>query len=99
MKYKIVNSPSVKTDVEKAVYYYRNISPVLAKQFIERIREAKIYIEQIPLGFQEKYKNVRTLLLKQFPYHIHYIIDDTNAQIIILAIIHAYQKPTDFSKR
>jgi len=42
---------------------------------------------------------VRTVLLKQFPYHIHYLIDDDKKQIVVLAIIHAYKNPADFSGR
>ncbi len=97
MNYAFVNLPAVKAEITEATSYYKKISPELAKQFLFRIREAKAYIAQAPLGFQIKYKHVRTLLLKQFPYHIHYHIDDTQKQIIILAIIHAYKNPTDYS--
>jgi hypothetical protein len=64
-----------------------------------RIREAKEYILQVPFGFQIKYKEVRTLILKQFQYHIHYIINTSSNEIIILAIIHAYKNPEDYSIR
>ncbi len=99
MSYSFVNSPTVKADITNAVDYYRNINPELAKQFLFRIREAKTYIALYPQGFQVKYKEVRTLLLKQFPYHIHYLIDDERKQIVILAIIHAYKNPKDYSAR
>lgn len=99
MSYSFVNRPSVKADITNAVDYYKSINPQLATQFLFRIREAKSYIALMPLGFQVKYKEVRTLVLKQFPYHIHYLIDDTKQQIIILAIIHAYKNPQDYSGR
>ncbi len=99
MKYKISHRPEVKSDIIKAVDYYKNINPELAKEFLYRIREAKEYIIQVPFGFQIKYKEVRTLLLKQFPYHIHYIIDTSTNEIIILAIIHAYKNPADYTGR
>ena len=99
MNYSFVIRPAVKTDISEAVEYYKNISPDLARQFILRIREAKDYVARSPLGFQLKYNQVRTLLLKQFPYHIHFIIDDSKMQIIILAVIHAYRNPIDYSKR
>ncbi len=99
MNYKFVNRASVKTDIHNAVHYYKTISPNLAKQFLFRIREAKVYIARSPLGFQIKYKNVRTLLLKQFPYHIHYLFDDVKQRIIILAIVHAYKNPEDYLNR
>ena len=98
MSYSFVNSPAVKTDIIEVVSYYKNINPQLAKQFLFRLREAKTYIAASPKSFEIKYKIVRTLLLKQFPYHIHYLINDAEKQIIILAIIHAYKNPKDYSK-
>ena len=99
MIYSFVNRPAVKVDIINAADYYKNISPELAKQFLFRVREAKTFIARTPLGFQIKYNNVRTLLLKQFPYHIHYLIDDSQKQIIVLAVIPAYKNPQDYSIR
>ncbi len=99
MIYKIVNRSEVKSDILSAVSYYKKINPKLPKQLVFRIREAKTAILRTPYGFQIKYKNVRTLLLKQFPYHIHYLIDEPKRQIIILALIHSYKKPQDYSLR
>jgi plasmid stabilization system protein ParE len=97
MKYTFVNRPSVKLDIIEAVGYYKKINTALAHQFLFRIREAKFFIGKNTLVFEIKYKNVRTLLLKQFPYHIHYIVDIDKSQIIILAIIHAYRNPKDYT--
>jgi len=99
VSYSFVNRPAVQADIINAVSYYKAVSPQLARQFLFRIREAKKYIDRSPLAFEVKYKNVRTLLLKQFPFHIHYIIDDSEKQIVILAIVHAYRNPTDYSIR
>ncbi len=99
MNYKIVNRPAVRADVENAVDYYKNIDMKLAQQFLFRIREARKYLADSPFSFQTKYRNVRTLLLKQFPYHIHYLVDSDNKLIIILAIIHSYKNPVDYSNR
>ncbi len=99
MSYRFVYSPGVKSDIIDATDYYKKINPQLAGMFLFRIREAKTHIAKTPLGFQIKYKEVRTLMLKQFPYHIHYLIDDNLKQIIFLAIIHAYKNPKDYSGR
>lgn len=66
---------------------YYPINPKLAEDFLDRIEEAKQIILNSPKGFEEKYKNVRTVLLKQFPYHVYYTIDGN--KIIILGILHA----------
>ena len=99
LSYRLVNRPSVETDIKEAVDFYKNISPKLALRFLFRIREAKATIALYPLMFQERYKNVRTVLIKQFPYQMHYLVDDLNRTIIILAIIHAYKNPLDYSER
>ena len=74
MSYTFVNQPAVATDIINTTHYYKSINPELAKQFLFRIREAKVHIARSPLGFQVKYKEVRTLLLKQvsIPYSLPY---------------------------
>ncbi|MCW2120609.1 plasmid stabilization system protein ParE [Flavobacterium sp. 7A] len=71
----------------------------MAIAFLDRIDEAKKHIADFPTSFQIKYKNVRTVLLKQFPYHVHYIINETKKQIVVLAVIYAYRNPKDYSNR
>lgn len=99
MSYTFVNKPALNYDIESIVDYYKNVNPKLALAFLDRVEEAKKYILDYPLAFQIKYKNIRTTLLEQFPYHIHYIVDDSKKQIVVLAIIHAYRNPKDYSKR
>lgn len=99
MKFEIVNAKKIESDLLDIVEYYKEINPKLAKEFISRMKEASVYILKAPFSFQIKYKNVRTVLLKQFPYHIHYILNEENNQIVILAVIHSYRNPQDYSKR
>lgn len=99
MNFRFVHRPKVKSDILAAIDYYKEINPQLPKQFLLRIREAKIRIAQSPEAFQIKYNEVRTVLLNQFPYHIHYLIEGSKGQIIILAIIHSHQNPQDYSLR
>ena len=99
MSYRFVSKPTVTFDIEAIVSYYKNIFPDVVDAFLDRLEEAKKYISNYPVAFQVKYKNVRTLLLKQFPYHIHYIVDESKQQIIILAVVHAYKYPNYYSDR
>jgi hypothetical protein len=75
MKYKFVNRPLVKIDLQKAREYYKNISPKLAKNFLFRIREAKKYISLNPEGDDVMYNKIRMHKIYQFPYHLHYYVD------------------------
>ena len=99
MKFTIINIPQVTGDLQAIVDFYTEISPKLPKQFIQQLRFGVRQILKTPYGCQVKYKNVRTLLIHQFPYHIHYYIDEKLTQIVVLAVIHSYRKPQDYSKR
>jgi plasmid stabilization system protein ParE len=93
MSYTFVNKLTVTNDIEDIVDYYASINPELATAFLDQIEIAKKYIADFPEAFQIKYKNVRTVLLEQFPYHIHYILNDAKKQIVVLGVIHAYRNP------
>ena len=99
MKFTIINIPQVTEDLQAIVDFYTEISPKLPKQFIQQLRFGVRQILKTPYGYQVKYNNVRTLLIHQFPYHIHYYIDEKLTQIVVLAVIHSYRKPQDYSKR
>ena len=96
MNYLVENRPRVYDDIIDAVDYFFSINPKLAEDFLDRIEEAKQSILNTPKGFVVKYSKVRTILLKQFDYHIYYIIEEN--KIIILAILHAHIGEEKISK-
>lgn len=88
MSSRFENRPRVYDDIAQALEYYLPISIELAEKFLESIELAKIRIANSPKGFEVKYANIiRTVLLKPFPYHLHYIFE--NQKIVIVAILHA----------
>ena len=72
MNYTFVNKPAVTYDIEDIVDYYASINPELTTALLDRLEEAKKYIADFPEAFQIKYKNVRTVLLKQCVSHSLY---------------------------
>jgi len=38
-------------------------------------------------------------LLKQFPYHLHYFLDEEQNQIVVIAVEFAKRENLDFSER
>ena len=87
----------VEEDIIEITEYYLTISSELAERFLNQLEKAEEAISRQPQGFEVKYKNVRTFLLKSFPYHIHYIIDNQN--IVVIAVAHAKQENLDYSNR
>jgi len=52
---------------------------------------------EFPEAYEIRYLNVRIKPIKQFPFNIHYLIEDNT--LIILAIVHSYKKPTSYLTR
>jgi plasmid stabilization system protein ParE len=87
MSFEFLYEDRVDDDIDDALDYFASKNPKLTDDFLDRIEEAKQTILNSPKGFEVKHPDIRTVLLKQFDYHIYYTIDGD--KIIILAILHA----------
>ena len=97
MKFRITSKLLVKQDLQEAIDYYKQITPRLATEFLQRIREAKNRIAENPFADDIMYKDIRMHMVSQFPYHIHSLVDENLKQIIIIAIAFAKRDNLDFS--
>jgi len=42
----------------------------------------------MPTAYAMRYRNIRIAHTKVFPYNIHFYIDETKAQVVIIGIVH-----------
>lgn len=99
MSYRIVHRPAVEDDVACAIGYYKRKSPQLADRFLQALRETSSYLNHYPKAFMVRYRQVRTLPLLDFPFIVHYIVDDEMEEVVILAVCHASRNFADFFDR
>jgi len=99
MKYRSRISSLAKKDLKDAVKWYDERKKGLGKQLILKVRECTATIEKNPLFFQVRYKNIHTAVLRQFPYMIHYLVDEKTNAIEIIAILHTYRSPDIWNSR
>jgi plasmid stabilization system protein ParE len=99
VSYKVVNHPAVEEDIASVLTFYKSAGKRIINEFLSRLLEVNDYLKTNPYSFQVRYKEVRLIMLKQFPFQLHYIIDEFNKSVIVLAIVHTYRKPSDFSER
>jgi hypothetical protein len=74
-------------DIYKGVDYYNKQVDGLGKRFANEIKNTVKTLKKNPF-FQIKYDNVRCLPLANFPYMIHYTINESLKLVEIFAIIH-----------
>jgi hypothetical protein len=87
MNYKIVIIDEAQVDFKKAIKWYKNINPKLAKKFNLSFKKSLALVKENPLHFQIRYSDVRIILIHKFPYLIHFTVYEK--LIVIKAIYHS----------
>ncbi|MCC6372541.1 MAG: type II toxin-antitoxin system RelE/ParE family toxin [Bacteroidia bacterium] len=98
MAFKVKLIPSAENDLREAMAYYHSIRPNLGKMFFETFLQLNNTLQTNPF-YAKKYKSVRTIALKKFPYLVHFIVDEEPQTVTIIAIIFGKGKKTTFAER
>jgi plasmid stabilization system protein ParE len=95
MEFKITISPLADVDVADAYQYYADVSLKVLKDFDIEIEASYKALEQNPF-FKVRYKNVRGLPLKNFPFIIFYTLDEVNQTVEIRSVFNTHQDPAKY---
>jgi len=87
MAYKIIVSPRAQREIENAIDYYALYSIDAPVQFITILKETYRTLEINPF-FEVRYKNVRSLKLKRFPYSLYFFINENENTVEVLSCFH-----------
>jgi plasmid stabilization system protein ParE len=87
---KLKVSSYAKRDIQRIVNYYDKINPSLVDRFLEEIDDCFAKIENLPEGYQKRYKAFRIAFLKKFSFGLYYKI--YNSEIVIAAVLHTSQR-------
>jgi len=97
MNYKLKILPRAKLDLKEiAVWYDEEVQKGLGKRFLSSVKTEMALVQNNPLIFQTKYDNNKTILVKNFPYLIHYEI--INNHIVVKAVFHTSRNPKNYPK-
>lgn len=88
----LIVEPHVEFDIDNAVEFYTSKSKSLGTRFYESARAAIRSLETHAY-YEVKYDGVRTLLIKKFPYMIHFTINEKTRIVTVLAVICCYKNP------
>lgn len=91
--YRLLFSKEAENDVDEAVLWYEEQKKGLGQQFASRLEEALYLLETSPKLYAEIYKNVRSLMLKQFPYLVFFSVSDSAKEVHIFAVVHSSRNP------
>ena len=97
MTYSIFVENTANNDVIDAVKYYESKQKGLGERFLKHWEETIDILKQNPNLYQKKYKNFRQILIKPFPYHIVYEIEQNT--IVIYKVPYGGRHPRNRFKK
>lgn len=97
MIFRLLISEDARLDLLEAILWYEDIQAGLGFDFEQSLTAAFTTINNNPLAFEQRYKQIRIYFLDRFPYGIHYLVEGTT--IYIIAIFHTSRKPTNWNSR
>lgn len=93
MAYKITVSLRAQREIENAIDYYALYSADAPGLYIAALTEAYVTLEISPF-FRIRYKNVRSLKIRNFPYSLYFIIDEDKNTVRVLSCFHNKRNPS-----
>ncbi len=88
-----------KKDIRDAALWFNFRQRGLGKRFTAQVRDKVNFICQNPHAVAVRYDEVRTVVLDDFSFMLHYSVDDNQKQIIISAVLHTSRDTEDWKKR
>jgi toxin ParE1/3/4 len=92
MAYSVIVSPRAQKEIENAIEYYALYSVDAPINFITSLGHAYLILEEEPL-LRVRYKNIRGLKMKKFPYCLYFIINENKHTVRVLSCFHVKKNP------
>jgi toxin ParE1/3/4 len=92
MAYKIIVSPRAQKEIENAIDFYALYSTDAPMNFISLLSEAYATLQATPF-FRVRYKNIRAIKIKKFPYSLYFTINEDKNSVRVLACFHNKRNP------
>ena len=92
--YKVFYLDEVDNDIAVAKQWYAEQQNNLDVRFVAAVKETVSNILKMPSAYAVRYRNIRIARTKIFPYNIHFYVDETKAQVVIIGIVHNKRNKT-----
>ncbi|NOU48642.1 MAG: type II toxin-antitoxin system RelE/ParE family toxin [Bacteroidales bacterium] len=92
-KYKLKIEPDALSDIQEIANWYNLAQVNLGRRFQNAVIRQINGLKQNPQLFTIRYQEIRCMLVKRFPYMVHFHIDEQANTVIILAVISTSRNP------
>ncbi len=92
-KYKVVIDTDALQDIQLATDWYNEQKPRLGTRFQKQVKAQINSLRINPYAYRIRYADVRCMLVKKFPFLIHFILDDSFNVVKVFALTHTSRNP------
>ncbi|MFN8256552.1 MAG: type II toxin-antitoxin system RelE/ParE family toxin [Bacteroidales bacterium] len=92
-KYKILIDPEALADIQEITDWYNDKKDGLGIKFQETTIKQIDSLKKNPEIYAIRYNEIRCMLVKKFPYMVHFYINDEKSIVEILAVISTDRNP------
>lgn len=96
-KWKIQIDMDALSDIESSMKWYEMQSTGLGTRFGKQVSQQINSLKTNPEAYGVRYLNVRCMLIKRFPFLVHFTID--NDTVSVFAVFHTSRNPMIWTKR
>ena len=87
------------TDIQDIINWYNTQSKGLGTRFKKQIVLQISSLKDNPEIYSNRYDEVRCMLIKKFPFLVHYSLNNNKNQVQVFAVFHTSRNPAICSKR
>jgi plasmid stabilization system protein ParE len=92
-KYKVKIEPEALTDIQEITNCYNKAQAGLGKRFQKTVIKHINSLSKDPQIYAIRYKKIRCVVIKKFPYMAHFYINNENNTVEVLAVISTHRNP------
>lgn len=92
-KYKVKIEPEALTDIKEITDWYNEAQKKPGKRFQETTIKQIDSLSKDPQIYAIRYKDIRCMLVKKFPYMVHFFINEGTSIIEVLAVTSTHRNP------
>jgi mRNA-degrading endonuclease RelE of RelBE toxin-antitoxin system len=98
MAYNLVILPQAQEEIHKAFEYYEHLPVSVLTNFDNQLEQVYQNLEINPF-YQVRYKHLRAIPFKSFPFLVFFDVDQDNNTIYIYSVFHTSQDPSKYPVR
>ncbi len=92
-KYRVIIDNDALQDIQEATDWYNLQVEGLGSRFQKQVKFQIDSLKINALIYSNRYADVHCMLIKDFPFMVHYIIEESVSSIIVFAVIHTSKNP------